>query len=111
KRRRFLKKAWQKLSDASRKAGAKANNSRQKPKLVITPFCNLSHNNTATRPVNVNQIVLYKRKALIKLQTGQAPSRLPGVQGGGQPPCSKALRVSQSLSKALRVSQNLSSLL
>ena len=70
------------------KRAAKANIGGHKRKLVISPFCKLPHNSTTTRTANVNRNTPHKPNAVIKLQTGQAPSRLPGVQGGGQPPCS-----------------------
>ena len=55
--------------------------------------------------MNVKQYFPYKLYALIKLQSGQAPVRLPGVQGGGQPPWLKI-----SILLTLKKSQNLSNL-
>ena len=117
--RPFAKKARSKLrrkpSAALRKAGGKANISRHKPKPVITRFCNLPHNNTATIPVNVKEKLLHKPNAVIKLPAGGAPPRSRRGQGDGVSPlgsklCAssgRAAPMAQNLRKSQKISQNL----
>ena len=82
---RFLKKAWQKLSDASRLREKYSEQNSSKAIIITYLLSILSKEIQPTRTVNVLPKSPHKEKAVIKLQSGQAPVRLPGVQGGGSP--------------------------
>ncbi|MGN0578455.1 MAG: hypothetical protein ACI4J4_07535 [Ruminiclostridium sp.] len=71
-------------------AAAFQNNGKQQRGFM--PCCFLSAQvckKFSRKAANVQQMSPHKANAAIKLQTGQAPSRLPGVKGAGSPLAAK----------------------
>ena len=100
----FCKKAGEKLSAASRKAGGTANNRKQQQGFIalLFSFCT-GLQKISRKTANVQQMSPHKTNAVIKLQTDETSHVSAGVKGAALAPFKKSL-ISKFLSFLFKIS-------
>ena len=94
---RFLKKAWQKLSDASRCRGGSCEQYGRTAKTITNPIKQTSQSKQIHKTRECASNLPQQIKCRNQASCGWSAAALPGVQGGEQPPW---LKLSNSLTPA-----------